>query len=72
MYAYERPLIHCLHFNYERKSYARTHVKITRHWKSTLTCAAYCESLFLSGWAPFFLTRQKKSTTCARGTVKSA
>ena len=72
MYTYERPFIHCLYSICERKSYARTHVKITRHWKSTLTRAAYCESLFLSGWAPFFLTRLKKSTTCARGTVKSA
>ena len=35
-YAYVRPFIHCLYFICERKFYARTHVKITRQWKSTL------------------------------------
>jgi len=29
--------MHCLYFICERKFYARTHVKITRHWKSTLS-----------------------------------
>ena len=28
--------MHCLYFLSERKFYARTLVKITRHWKSTL------------------------------------
>ena len=28
--------MHCLYFICERKFYARTHVKITRHWKSTV------------------------------------
>jgi len=28
--------MHCHYFICERKFYARTHVKITRHWKSTL------------------------------------
>ena len=28
--------MHCLHFICERKFYACTHVKITRHWNSTL------------------------------------
>ena len=28
--------MHCLFFICERKFYAHTHVKITRHWKSTL------------------------------------
>ena len=28
-------VIRCLSFICERKFYARTHVKITRHWKST-------------------------------------
>ena len=28
--------MHCLYFIRERKFYARTHVKITQHWKSTL------------------------------------
>ena len=36
-YAYERPFKYCLNFICQRKFYARTHVKITRHWKSTLT-----------------------------------
>ena len=35
-YAYARPFIHCLYFICERKVYARTHGKITRHFKSTL------------------------------------
>ena len=35
-YAYVRPFIHCLYFICERKFYARTLVKITRQWKSTL------------------------------------
>ena len=29
--------LHCLYFICERKFYARSHVKITRHWKSTLS-----------------------------------
>ena len=33
---YERPFIHRLYFICERNFYARTHVKITRQWKSTL------------------------------------
>ena len=28
--------MHCLYFIWERKFYARAHVKISRHWKSTL------------------------------------
>ena len=36
-YAYERPFKYCLNFICQLKFYARTHVKITRHWKSTLT-----------------------------------
>ena len=28
--------MHCLYFICDRKFYARTHIKITRHWKSTL------------------------------------
>ena len=28
--------MHCLYFICERNSYSRRHVKITRHWKSTL------------------------------------
>ena len=28
--------MHCLYFLCERKFHSRTHVKITRHWKSTL------------------------------------
>ena len=28
--------MHCLYFICERKFYGRTHIKITRHWKSTL------------------------------------
>ena len=28
--------MHCPHFICERNFYARTHVKITRHWNSTL------------------------------------
>ena len=35
-YAHERPFMHCLYFICERNFYARTHVKITRHWISTL------------------------------------
>ena len=31
------PFIDCLYFICERKFYARTHVKIMRQWKSTLT-----------------------------------
>ena len=34
--------MHCLYFICERKFYATTHVKITRHWKSTLI-EAHCE-----------------------------
>ena len=33
---YARLSIHCLYFIYARKIYVRTHVKITRQWKSTL------------------------------------
>ena len=33
-YVYVRPFIHCLYFICERKFYTRTHVKITRQWKS--------------------------------------
>ena len=29
--------MHCLYSTCESKFYARTHVKITRHWKSTLS-----------------------------------
>ena len=29
--------LHCLYFICEQKFYARSHVKITRHWKSTLS-----------------------------------
>ena len=36
-YVYERPLMHCPSFICDRKVYGRTHVKITRHWKSTLS-----------------------------------
>ena len=36
-YAYERALMRCLYFICERK-YALTHVKVTWHWKSTLSC----------------------------------
>ena len=39
-YAYERHFMHCLYFICERKFYARTHVKIMRHWKSTLSSHA--------------------------------
>ena len=38
-YAYERPFIQCFYFICERKFYPRTHVKITRQWKSTLRLA---------------------------------
>ena len=31
-------MIHCFYFICERKFYARTHVRIKRLWKSTLTC----------------------------------
>ena len=31
------PFMHCLYFICKLKFCARTHVKITRHWKSTLT-----------------------------------
>ena len=34
--AYVRPFMHCLYFICERKLYARTHVKITRKWESTV------------------------------------
>ena len=37
--------MHCLYFICERKFYARTHVKITRHWKSTLI-----QVLILCNW----------------------
>ena len=33
--------MYCLYFICERKFYARTHVKITRHWKSSLTRSTY-------------------------------
>ena len=36
-YVYARPVIHHLYFIYARKIYVRSHVKITRQWKSTLT-----------------------------------
>ena len=36
-YVCVRPFIHCLYFICECKFYARTHVKITRQRKSTLT-----------------------------------
>ena len=36
-YAVEWPFMHCVYFISDRKFYALTHVKITRHWKSTLT-----------------------------------
>ena len=29
--------MYCLYFICKLKFYARTHIKITRHWKSTLT-----------------------------------
>ena len=35
-YAYERSFMHCLYFICKRNFYSCTHVKITRHWKSTL------------------------------------
>ena len=28
--------MHCLYYIYERNFYSRTHVQITRHWKTTL------------------------------------
>ena len=37
-YAYERPFMNCLYLICERKIYVRTHIKITRQWKSTLIC----------------------------------
>ena len=36
-YAYERFFMHFLYFICERKFYARTHLKITRHWKPLRT-----------------------------------
>ena len=36
-YIYAQPFIHCHYFIYARKIYVRVHVKITRHWKPTLT-----------------------------------
>ena len=45
MYAYVRPFIHCLYFICERKFYARTHGKITRQWKSTLTLITIVSAL---------------------------
>ena len=36
-YVYVRPFIYCLYFICGRKFYARTHVKITQQWKSSLT-----------------------------------
>ena len=46
--------MHCLYFIWESKFYATTHVKITRHWKSTLI-EAHCEKKrtyvrFASSW----------------------
>ena len=41
---YERHFMHCLYFICEREFYARTHVKITRHWKSTLCNEIYQNS----------------------------
>ena len=38
-YAYVRPFMQCLYFICQRKFYPRTHVKITRQWKSTLRLA---------------------------------
>ena len=35
-YAYERAFMHCLYFICKRKVCTRTHVKIARHFKSTL------------------------------------
>ena len=36
-YVYAWPFIHCLYFIYALKIYVRSHEKITRQWKSTLT-----------------------------------
>ena len=36
-YVYAWPFIHCLYFIYVRKIYQRSHRKITRQWKSTLS-----------------------------------
>ena len=38
--------MHCLYFIYERKFYARTHVKITRLWKPTLRESKFHEGGF--------------------------
>ena len=35
-YVYTRHFLHCLYFIYARKIYVRTHVRITRQWKSNL------------------------------------
>ena len=40
-----RLFIHCLYFICERKFYARTHGKITRQWKSSLTLITIVSAL---------------------------
>ena len=37
--------MHCLYFICERKFYARTHGKITRQWKSSLTLITIVSAL---------------------------
>ena len=47
--------IHCLYFIYARFIYVRTHVKITRQWKSTLTLVlnAVCWWILAATWRKF-------------------
>ena len=61
LYAQERPFMHCLYFICERKFYARTHVKIARHWNSTLSYTQSMKFPSLSKFLPsnLFLYKSK-------------
>ena len=48
--------MHCLYFLCERKFHSRTHVKITRHWKSTLRVLKMAWTIY-------------ERNSCARGVI---
>ena len=59
--------MHCLHFICERKFYALTHVKITRHWKSTLWSSN--SRLWGRKWALYRLFHWPFWRSCPGGSV---
>ena len=54
--------MHCLYFICERKFCAGTHVKITRHWKSTLSLAADSKSAVDRKTLAYILTNDISKT----------